>query len=161
MCLDHADYARDGSGNIIKVTNPDTSFREIAEENRFSYQYSYIAKINSKPVGLMTCYPGNLSKKLVYPIIQSAIMIGKAHFIWHIVTHLKYFYYFASTVEAYSDEFYIGTLAVLPEYRSHGIGAKMIEFMKMTAKARGFAIYSLLVEADNMGGICFYERNGF
>lgn len=133
----------------------------IAEENRFSYQYSYIAKISSEPVGLITCYPGNLSKKLICSTVKRSIKIGKAHFLWHIINHLNYYYYFASTREAYPDEFYIGTLAVLPEYRSHGIGAKMIDFTKTTAKAQGFGKCSLLVEASNIRGIRFYERNGF
>jgi ribosomal protein S18 acetylase RimI-like enzyme len=66
-----------------------------------------------------------------------------------------------TVVEAYPDELYIGTLAVLPEYRSQGIGAKMIDFMKMTAKAQGFGKCYLLAEASNIGGIRFYERNGF
>jgi ribosomal protein S18 acetylase RimI-like enzyme len=131
------------------------------EENRFSYQYSYIATINSKPVGLLTCYPGKLCKKLVSPTIWNVVRMGKIHFLWHILTHIKYFYHFANTTEAYPDEFYIGTLAVLPEYRNHGVGEGLIDHMRIIAEADGLFKCSLLVEGNNTDGIRFYERNGF
>jgi ribosomal protein S18 acetylase RimI-like enzyme len=77
------------------------------------------------------------------------------------MTHLNYFYHFACTVEAEPDEFYLGTLAVLPDYRNLGVGADLIAFMRTAAKAQGFHKCSLLVEGYNEGGIRFYERNGF
>ena len=131
------------------------------EDNRFSYRYSFIAKADSAPVGLMTCYSADLTKKLVYPTIKYLIKLCGVRFIWHIITHIGYFYAFAKTVEACPDEFYIGTLAVLPEYRGYGIGAKLLEHMRALAGSRKLYKCALLVEASNEGGIRFYEKNGF
>ena len=133
----------------------------ILKRDRFSYKYSYMVKIHEKTVGLMTCYPGIFCKKLLIPTILHLIKIGKINFLWHILTYINYFYYFTYTTEAMEDEFYIGTLAVLPEYRNYGIGSKIISFMKILAEKQGVNKCSLLVEGNNMDGIRFYEKNGF
>jgi ribosomal protein S18 acetylase RimI-like enzyme len=133
----------------------------ILKKNRFSYEYSYMVKVGEKLVGLMTCYPGNFCKKLVMPTVFYLIKIGKNNFLWHIVTHINNFYHFAHTIEAMEDEFYIGTLAVLPEYRAYGIGSKMINVIRTLAEKQGFNKCSLLVEGNNMNGLRFYEKNGF
>ena len=132
-----------------------------ADNNRFSYCYSFLAKVEGTPIGLMTCYIPDLTKKLILPTIKQVLGICGARFIMHILTHLNYFVPFASTVEANADEFYIGTLAVLPEYRSQRVGVKLLEYMRQLAKAQGYSKCSLLVDADNEGGILFYEKNGF
>jgi ribosomal protein S18 acetylase RimI-like enzyme len=133
----------------------------ILKNNRFSYEYSYMVKVDEKLTGLMTCYSGKFCKKLVTPTAFHLIKIGKFNFLWHILTHINYFYHFVFTTEAMEDVFYIGTLAVLPEYRSYGIGSKMIGFMRTLAEKQGFNKCSLLVEGDNMNGLGFYEKNGF
>lgn len=133
----------------------------LLKNNRFSYEYSYTAKVDEKTVGLLVCHTGNLCKKLVSPTVFQLIKIGKLNFIYHILKNIRYFYHFSFTIEAMEDEFYIGTLAVLPEYRNYGIGAEMINFMKMLAQKQGYNKCSLLVEGDNIDGIRFYEKNGF
>jgi ribosomal protein S18 acetylase RimI-like enzyme len=131
------------------------------KNNRFSYEYSYIVEIDSKLVGLITCYPGRNVKKLIIPTIKEIFKLGKEQFLWHICTHINYYYHFAFTVEAYNDEYYIGTLAVLPGYRNYGIGTELIKFAKTQAKLEKLLKCSLLVAGDNEAGIRFYERNGF
>jgi len=131
------------------------------KKNRFSHAHSYIAKLGEKPVGLMTCFPGEMTSKTIYPTMWQLIRIGKLRFIKHVLSQLKLLKHFSSHVEAHPDEFYIGTLAVLPECRGMSIGTKFIEFMSVKAKAAGFNKCALLVDADNEGGIRFYERHGF
>jgi ribosomal protein S18 acetylase RimI-like enzyme len=133
----------------------------VLKRNRFSFEYSYMVKVDEKLAGLMTCYPGSFCKKLVMPTVSHLIAIGKNNFLWYVLTHINISYHFARTVEAMDDEFYIGTLAVLPEYRACGIGSKMIDFMRILAEKQGFHKCSLLVEGDNMNGLGFYEKNGF
>jgi ribosomal protein S18 acetylase RimI-like enzyme len=133
----------------------------IIKNNRFSYEYSYLVEIDSKPVGLMTCYPGKYVKKLIMPTIKHIIKFGGIQFLWYVSTHINYYYHFAFTTEAYDDEFYIGTLAVLPEYRNYGIGSELIKFATTQAAPEKLSKCSLLVAGDNEAGIRFYERNGF
>jgi len=131
------------------------------KKNRFSHAYSYIAKLNDKPVGLMTCFPGEMTSKTIYPTMWQLIRIGKLRFTKHVLSQIKLLRQFSSHVEAHPDEFYIGTLAVLPECRGMSIGAQFLDFMKVKAKSAGFKKCALLVDADNDGGIRFYERFGF
>jgi ribosomal protein S18 acetylase RimI-like enzyme len=133
----------------------------VLKNNRFSFEYSYIAEIDSKPLGLITCYSGSNVKKLVMPTVKKIITLGKVQFLWYVFTHINYFYHFAFTTEAYDDEFYIGTLAVLPEYRNYGIGADLIKFATIQARNNNLKKCSLLVAGENDAGIRFYERNGF
>ncbi len=158
----YKDFAYDvfGTKNDEKVLY---YFRELwkLDENRFSHKYSYIAKLDSKPVGLITCYPGVLVHKLITPTIKSIFKLGGLSFLWNVIIHINYFYYFAKTTEAYPDEFYIGTLAVLTEYRSCGIGAKMINFAVSQGKLHRLKKCTLLVDAKNTAGIRFYESNGY
>jgi hypothetical protein len=53
------------------------------DNNRFSYRYSHVAKMDSKPIGLMTCYPAELTKKLVSPTVARLIKIGGIRFVSH------------------------------------------------------------------------------
>jgi ribosomal protein S18 acetylase RimI-like enzyme len=131
------------------------------DNNRFSYRYSHVAKKGSKPIGLMTCYPAELTKKLVCPTVARLVKIGGMRFVRHVLTHMGYFYQFAKTVEARPDEFYIGTLAVLPEFRGNNIGVMLLERMRILAESQGFRKCALLVEAVNEDAVRFYERNGF
>jgi ribosomal protein S18 acetylase RimI-like enzyme len=133
----------------------------VLKKNRFSYEYSYMVQVDEKLVGLMTCYPGNFCKKIIIQTISHLIKIGKNNFLWHLLTHIRYFYRIAYTTEAMENEFYIGTLAVLPEYRDYGIGSKLINFMKTLAEKQGFNKCSLLVEENNTDGLRFYEKNEF
>jgi len=131
------------------------------KKNRFSHVYSYIAKQDNKPVGLMTCFPGEMTGKTIFPTMRQLIRIGKLRFIRHILSQIKLLKHFSSHVEAHPDEFYIRTLAVLPEYQGMSIGTQLLDFMRIQAKAAGLAKCALLVDADNANGIRFYERHGF
>jgi GNAT superfamily N-acetyltransferase len=130
------------------------------KNNRFSHSHSFLGWYNGSPVSLMTCYPQTFVEKLVNPTLWQLIRIGRLRFIGHLLTHLSNFYYFTH-MESSADDFYIATLAVLPEYRSKGVGAKMLKFARNLAKERGFRYCSLHVSADNGKGLRFYENNGF
>ena len=131
------------------------------KNNRFSHEHSFVAKADGKPVAVMTCHPGTYCNRLIPPTVFALLKTGRAKFLWHLLTHLRKFLQIASTVEAGAGEFYIATLAVLPEHRGLGTGAKMLRLAKALARKHGLYRCSLLVEAGNTGGIRFYERHGF
>lgn len=56
-----------------------------------------------------------------------------------------------------------GTLGigVLPEYRGHGLGRRLIEAALRAADAAGFERVDLTVRADNIRAATLYERVGF
>jgi len=131
------------------------------KRNRFSYEYSHMAMIEGKPVGLMTCFPGEMTDKTLMPTVWQLIKIGRLPFLKHLMSQLRLLRHFSSQVEAYPDEFYVGTLAVLSEYRGFSIGTQFLGFACELAQNLGFEKCSLIVDVDNEGGIRFYKRHGF
>ena len=138
-------------------------YRELwtRTNNRFSHRYSYIAKVEGKPVAMMLCYPYKLIRKLIFPTVIQICQIIGLRFLWHIVTNIRMFVQFTIIKEADKDEFYICVLSVLPDYRGLRIGAKLLEYAKDLAVDKGLNKCALLVEASNVRGISFYERNGY
>ena len=55
----------------------------------------------------------------------------------------------------------ITNLAVVPEYRRHGLGQQMIDILTNTAVQEGCETISLEVRRSNDQAIRLYERNGF
>ncbi|MCL1988341.1 MAG: GNAT family N-acetyltransferase [Firmicutes bacterium] len=129
--------------------------------NRFGYKFSYVAKFNEKPIGLITCYPSSAIKDLVAPTVRQLFVVGKFAFFCHFITHLSNFYYFSGNTDIYNDEFYVATLAVLPQWRNKGVGAMLLNHARNLTKDYNLRRCVLHVSADNTGGIRFYERNGF
>ncbi|MCL2016900.1 MAG: GNAT family N-acetyltransferase [Defluviitaleaceae bacterium] len=129
--------------------------------NRFGYKFSYVAKMDGKPIALMTCYPSYAIKNLVAPTVRQLFIIGKFSFFCHFITHLSNFYYFSGSQDVYNDEFYIATLSVLPQYRSKGVGAMLLNHARKITQDYNLRRCVLHVSADNTDGIRFYERNGF
>ena len=56
---------------------------------------------------------------------------------------------------------HLGPLAVSPEFHGHGYGAAMLKEALAQLEHSGVLRFELLVEADNSGGIAFYEKFGF
>lgn len=52
----------------------------------------------------------------------------------------------------------IGRMAVLPEWRGHGVGEALLHRLIEQAKALGYPAIELHAQVDAIG---FYERNGF
>jgi len=59
------------------------------------------------------------------------------------------------------EEYYISNVAVLPERRGHGVGARLIAAARREAERRGARAMILDVETDNPGARRLYERLGF
>jgi ribosomal-protein-alanine N-acetyltransferase len=56
---------------------------------------------------------------------------------------------------------YIATIEVLPEHRSHGIGAELLRRLEGSANAERAIEIWLHVDAENARAIQLYERSGY
>jgi ribosomal-protein-alanine N-acetyltransferase len=59
------------------------------------------------------------------------------------------------------DEAHIATLAVLPEYRQHGIGQRLLAKALLEAIQKGAQLATLEVRASNLVAQSLYQRFGF
>jgi len=132
----------------------------VNHNNRMSSRLSYVIRDQDKPIALLSCYEGDLTRKLLIPSIILFLKINPG-FLIYLFKHLNYLYSLIVTPEANKDEFYIFMLAVLSEYQDKGLGTKLLGFATQKAIERNFKKVSLLVSAKNIDAIRFYERNGF
>lgn len=124
-------------------------FTELA--SRTDAQYSYcnalIAEADGKPAGGIVGYDGALLHRLRAPL-QSLVKERTG-----------------STIdiedETSAGEFYLDSLAVLPEYRGMGIGSKLLCAMREQAFRAGFSRVGLLVDVDNPDAESLYASLGF
>ncbi len=59
------------------------------------------------------------------------------------------------------DECFITNVAVLPDYRGHGIGRALVERATTNAMNNGASFITLEVRTSNSTAIKIYEENGF
>lgn len=60
-----------------------------------------------------------------------------------------------------NQRIYLSRMIVKAEYRNHGIGGKMIDFLVDYAKKQGYTEMSLGVDIINIGARWLYEKKGF
>jgi ribosomal protein S18 acetylase RimI-like enzyme len=60
-----------------------------------------------------------------------------------------------------SGRVYVMSLAVVPEHRGRGIGARLLDRVSEEAREKGMQAVALDVAADNERAIRFYRREGF
>ena len=154
-------YSYDIFGNIGQNAATDR-FKQLwrLPNNRFSHQHSFVAKLDNKTVGLLTCYKAQSIKKLIYPTIWQLLCIGKLQFICHLLVNINNFYYFSKTSDILPNELYIATLAVAPEHRRKGIATELLNRARQLAKHEGLTC-TLHVSAENKKAIALYEITGF
>ncbi len=58
-------------------------------------------------------------------------------------------------------EFYLDSIAVLPEFRGHKFGQAMLEDCVEKAGKQGYSSVYLIAFAENVPGVRMYEKNGF
>jgi len=59
------------------------------------------------------------------------------------------------------DEIHINNVAVLPQWRAHGIGTALLEHVLLEARRLGATRATLEVRASNAAALRLYERLGF
>ncbi|MBR2319032.1 MAG: GNAT family N-acetyltransferase [Bacteroidaceae bacterium] len=122
---------------------------EIAqhEESQYSYNNALIAVIDGTPVGAVIGYDGAKLHHLrdnTYNIIYSSLERTPS-----------------IPDETEAGEFYLDTVAVMPEYSSMGIGRSMITAICNKAFADGHKNVGLIVDHDNSRAEALYTSIGF
>ena len=69
--------------------------------------------------------------------------------------------HFLSAKEAESDEYFINSLAVSPQFQGKGIGTALLDHAEKKAKADHYHKSSLWVARENSRARILYERNGY
>lgn len=133
-------------------------------KNRFSYQFTTLAEVaevltgHRKLAGIIVAYPANQMKQMEIPTARHLFslygLVGMMRFLLN-ARH------FLSAKEAESDEYFINSLAVSPQYQGKGIGTALLDYAEKKAKAEHFHKNSLWVARENTRARILYERNGY
>ncbi len=132
-----------GGENYLNV------FEELAllENSQYSYRNAFVAEVEGKSVGAVAGYDGadlHQLRKATLEVIRN-----------HTERELQ----IADETDA--SEFYLDSLAVLPEYRGRGIASKLILAMKERAFQECKKPLGLLVDFENPDAERLYQSLGF
>ena len=117
------------------------------DDNPHSYLYTYVVELEGNLTGTMVLYPGTIAPQLDRNL--SAWLVKKGAKVSEI------------DAESLSDELYINTVCIAPEYRGKGIGSQLFEYAESIAKRDGISKLSLNVETQKESAIRLYTRLGF
>ena len=117
------------------------------EDSLYSFRNARIATIDGTPVGGLVSYPGT--------IYESAREITFSFFEkdGHAMPPTE--------TEAYPDEYYLDSLAIVPAFRGCGIGKLLLQDGICIAGEKGFRKVSLIVETDHPKLADYYATLGF
>lgn len=65
-------------------------------------------------------------------------------------------------IMVYGDEkAHLSLLAVSPQRRDHGVGARLLDWLEKSARTAGIERIELEARADNLGALAFYGLRGY
>lgn len=117
------------------------------DDTLYSWRHARIAEIDGRPVGCLVSYDGAIypeARKVTFGIFAAE---GRPMD--------------DSEPETGAGEFYLDSMAILPEYRGFGIGHELMKDALAIAGARGFKRASLIVECSKPGLRDYYAKLGF
>ena len=121
---------------------------EQREDLLYSYSRTRVAEVDGRVAGSLLSYRGELYKDLRHRTFTE---------LW------PEFFKMDQTSEQEADpgEYYLDTLAVLPEFRRHGIGRALIEDGIKKGQALGYSKITLVADHDMPHLVHLYESIGF
>lgn len=125
------------------------AFVELAgrEVSQYSYRNALVGEVNGVAAGAVVGYDGALLQRLRKPLLDMiAERIGEVPFIED---------------ETAAGEFYVDSLAILPQFRGLGVGRCLLAAMRDNAFAAGFSHVGLLVDVENPRAEALYSSLGF
>lgn len=121
----------------------------LREDVLYSYKHALIAFVHNQPAGLCLCYDGNNYHEIrmrtfsLFP--NKAEEMDFEHF----------------EDETGTGEYYIDSLAVMPEFRHQGIAQALMEAQLQICRNLQLPVATLLVDPDNPAAQNLYRKLGF
>ena len=126
--------------------------------NRFSYDASWVAEIEGQIAGLLVAFPGQaLVPRSLAMFSQCFDVYGFRDTFRLIKRSLLMF----TARDAFSNEFYIGHLAVSPHFQRRGIARRLLAVAEEKARAQGLARLSLIRDWGHEAALALYLASGF
>lgn len=127
-------------------------------DNRYSYQFSFVAMMNNEIAGLLVAFPGKKLSRLNW---NTNWQMLKVYNLKEIFQFIRRALILRDEEEVNSSEFYIANLAVSLPYRRKGIGRALLAYAEELARENRLGKLSLMAEIENRAAIDLYERAGF
>ena len=126
--------------------------------NLFSFEHTYFAELGASKAGMLLGYDWNVKKSESWRTGLLLLKQMKSDFLRKLPTMIK----LENLIEMVNErEFYISNVAICPEFRTRGIGTKLILDVEKGAKEEGARKVALDVEVGNVGAIKLYGRLGY
>ncbi len=128
------------------------------KDNRFSHQFSHIARLDGEIAGLVLTFSGEevsrLSKGCARSILSIYGFVRLIKLIWRgmVLGHTK---------EAEKNEYLIAHVAVFKQFRRKGIARALLDKAVHSAMEASFSRVVLEVEIGNTAALLLYESYGF
>lgn len=124
-------------------------FKELAgrDDSQYSYKNALVAELDGKPAGSIIGYDGARLHELRKPLYE--LMVAKFGSVRPVED------------ETSAGEFYVDSIAVLPEYRGCGVGRALLADLCRRVFAKGFDKVGLLVDVTNPKAEDLYASLGF
>jgi len=116
--------------------------RYAREDSVFSYKNCVVAEHNGEVIGMLVAFPMETEPDPGEPEGEDPVLAPY------------------SELER-PGSYYVCGMALLPEHRGLGLGARMLGLAREEARRRGLAEMSLIVFEQNTGAKRLYERHGF
>ncbi len=130
------------------------SFTELISDlvsssgNLYSWENALVAELDSKIVGAVIAYDGANFMALKKPVIDYFTKFGDIKS-------------FEEAQETSENEYYLDSIGTDSEYRSRGIGTKLITTLIEKVRNLGYKRVGLLVDLDNPRAEALYSKLGF
>ena len=124
-------------------------FAELAarEVSQYSYRNALVAEVDGETVGAIIGYDGARLEELRKPLFE--LMVEKLGNVPNVED------------ETSAGEFYLDSLAVLPQYRGCGAGGALLAAARDRAFAAGHERVGLIVDFENPRAEALYNSLGF
>lgn len=114
----------------------------------YSWRNARIACVNGKRAGAMVSYSGESygeARSITFPLFPGLTQAELD----------------ATDIETFPGEWYLDSLAVLPEFRKGGIGKSLVLDAIERGRKAGYSRFSLLAEKSSTHLVQYYTRLGF
>ena len=140
MGEDFPDEQRPIFGHLVDICRMDDTL--------YGYRHTRIVEVNSQSVGALVAYDGAPYAEMrakTFGLVQQTFGMDLSK----------------NAMETGHGEFYLDSMAILPEYRGHGIGHALMRDRMEWAFRNGFKAVTLLVDKDKPRLQAYYESLGF